>query len=557
MNNELYQLWVKETDTSPLYVDVFHNLRETCAFRESDWESVNDEQKDNSLAVEYRKCGNGFIEEGDYKAAIEQYNKSLCFAENGTDAISLAYANRSYCFLELKMYDECLADIESAINANYPKKSMKKLELRKALCLKSMDESIARTPSIQPQLSFESSDMIEYMANVLAIERNDEFGRHFKAKANIPEDRVILIEEPLIKLVDITSKYKRCSICLKQYTNLIPCEICTEVLFCNGECSSSAKLHKYECNMKHCKLFDGKQGSDARNCVKFALRAVLRGLETFSSSDRLMKYVEFIRMENDINQVIVADESFESMLGIFLTHHDNVSNPSGRAKILIISCVVYDYIMAHSELKTNFLSEKLQRFLMHLVTHLVTIYSANNILLQDWSESWSDILQHNSTETFGAGVFNISSYINHSCMPNTVRLTTPDHMILKTIRPINKGEQIFVRYAIDPNWPTKQRREQLFHVCGFVCNCQLCASDGPLMTDVSVVSTELLNLSAELAPLLFLKVKEANKWAIVKDKLFQFVKKYDAAALPISKSIILAYEYIRMILIREFSYSST
>ncbi|XP_037032670.1 uncharacterized protein LOC119071743 [Bradysia coprophila] len=549
MDTVLQQLWVKEPVPDPLYVDLFDNLRDTSIFRDSVLETViSDDQKDDTLAAEYLRCGHGFIQQNDYKAAVELYNKSLCFAENGTDAVSLAYASRSFCFFEFEMYDECISDIELAIQANCPEKSMKTLEIRKLICLKAMKTSAKRTPA-KPQLSFASSDTIQSMANVLTIERNDKFGRHFKAKCNIPEDRVILIEEPLMRLIDSNSKYKRCNSCLKQYTNLIPCAICTKVLFCRGECADSASLHKYECNMKHWKLFDGSAGSHVQSCVKFSLRAVVRGLETFSSSGELMEYVEFTRADNDINQVIIGDGSFESMLGIFLSHHDNVSYMEGRIKILIIACVVYDYIMGHLELKDNFLTEKVRRFLMHLVTQFVSIYSLNNILLQDWSEKWSDILDKNSTETFGAAMFNISSYFNHACMPNAIRMTTVDHSILTTIRPINKGEQIFVRYAIDANWPTAKRQKQLFRLCEFKCECMLCLCNGPLK-EISIVSSEFENLSAELASLIFLKVKETDKWATAKDKLFKFVKKYEA--LP-TKSIILAYEYIRMILVRDLS----
>lgn len=548
------QLWAKEWVPNPSYVDLFASLRVTPVFRESILElAVSNHQKKDALAVQYRECGNKFCDAKDYKAAIEQYNKSLCYAENGSVAFSLAYANRAYCFMELKLYDECLLDIDLAIKAKYPEKSMLKLEKRREICLKLMDASVKRTP-IKPQLSFEPSDKIQCMANVLAIEKNDEFGRHFKAKCNIPEDRIILIEEPLMKLVNRTSIYKRCHSCLKQYTNLIPCVTCTKALFCSGECSSGARFHKYECNMKHRKFFDGSLGGNAENCVKFVLRAVLNGLETFASSAELMDFVEFLRADDDVNQVVLADGSFESMLGVLLAHHHTYNHIAAQAKILIISCIAYDYIMSHPELKMNFSTAKTQRFLMHLVTQFASAYSGNNILLQDWSDNWSDIMEHDSMGTFGAGLFNVSSYINHACMPNVIRLTTSDHMILKTIRPISKGEQIFVRYAVDPNWPASQRQRQLLQLCGFKCECQLCVTNGPSLTEASIVSTEFANLSVELAPLIFLKVKEAQKWATLKDKLFLFVKKYDSTAVPASKSIILAYEYIRMILTRECSY---
>lgn len=208
--------------------------------------------------------------------------------------------------------------------------------------------------------------------------------------------------------------------------------------------------------------------------------------------------------------------------------------------------------MNQPQLKLNPPTKDIQRFLMHLVTHLASVYMENNISLQVWSEKWTDILQHDSKETFGAGIFNIASYFNHSCMPNAILLTTTDAVIVKTVKPIKAGQQIFIRYGINPHWTAQLRKSYLLEHFGFVCQCSMCAANGPSLLENAIVTTEFENLSAELGPMIFLRVKDANQWQAVKEKLFRFVKKRESM-LPISKSIILASEFINMILTRELA----
>ncbi|KAG4078177.1 hypothetical protein HA402_002229 [Bradysia odoriphaga] len=550
MCSQLRQLWVKEDGPDPSYVDLFDDFRSTLIFRENILEEINvdDVQKDDNLAEQYRQCGNKCTDKNDFKAAIEQYNKSVCFAENQTVA-SFAFANRAFCFLKLEMYDECLSDIDVAMKASYPANLMPKLVRRRENCLNQMRSSSKRT-TFEPQLSFPADDKARSMANVLALRRNQQFGRHLAAKCDIKEDQIVLIEEPLVKLVTNNNQYRRCYSCLKQYTSTIPCGYCTKVLFCI-ECKNSVELHKYECNMKHLKFFVGRTGNVAANCVKFVIRTIVSALDVFSSADSLMEFNELLRKDHNTNHLILSDGSFEAVLGIFLTQHHLIPYETGQIKIMIISCIAYDFIMDHSELKTNFPTQKLQRFLMHLVTQLASMFTANNILLQDWSDKLSDLINYNSMETFGVGLFNISSYINHECMPNVVRLTATGQTVIKTLRPIKQGEQLFVRYAIDPNWTTFQRQQHLFNICGFQCTCKMCLSNGPFMFEISIVTKELADLTLELSPLILLGVKDAHRWTAVKEKLFQFTKKHES--LPVSKSIILSYEFIKMILMRELS----
>lgn len=546
MSDRVYKLWVKETTPNPLYVDIFEQLRNSPVYRDAIVEHVEyDSAKDDEFAIKYRKAGNDQMKQNNMPKAMELYNQSLCFAVNGLDQLCLAYANRSICFLHFKMYDECLVDIELAKMSNYPEHLLPKLEQRKNDCMTLMIGAVRQQP-LQPSLSFDADDRIPCMANVLKIEENEEFGRHFIAQCDIKEDRVVLIEEYLMKLSNGNSKYSRCDNCLKATTNLIPCKTCTKVMFCNDVCSM--KNHRFECKLKTLKMFQGQTGIAPQNCVKFLIRAVLALQDDFSTAEELMEFVETYRARENRNEIVVSIGSPKSMLKAFFAHYNEVSMDIGQVKILIITCVAYDVIM-RLDIKMKFQSIMVERFLMHLLTHFASMFTSNNILLQEWSDQYIDIIEKDGMETFGQGLCNIAAYFNHACMPNVIRLATTNHTIVKTIRRIKKGEQIFVRYGIDPNWPTAKRRERMLYMCGFECKCQLCMCNGPALTENSRMKSEFKNLSMEIAPLLFGASKNLREWISLKAKLFSFVKKYQD--IPMSESIILSYEFISMILTRE------
>lgn len=94
--------------------------------------------------------------------------------------MSLAYANRSSCFLKLQLYERYLVDIQLAKAADYPKRLMSE-------------------PS-EPMLSFNAHEKWSCMANVLEIEKNDQFGRLVRAKGDLKIGQTILMEETYIQM---------------------------------------------------------------------------------------------------------------------------------------------------------------------------------------------------------------------------------------------------------------------------------------------------------------------------------------------------------------------
>ncbi|KAK0861501.1 hypothetical protein LTR87_016937 [Friedmanniomyces endolithicus] len=84
------------------------------------------------------------------------------------------------------------------------------------------------------------------------------------------------------------------------------------------------------------------------------------------------------------------------------------------------------------------------------------------------------------------GIHNDASYlyldvsrINHSCCPNAAVGEIADAMQILAIRPIEKGEEIFISYHSMMTGMTRQQRQNYLHWSyGFNCDCAVCSRKG-------------------------------------------------------------------------------
>lgn len=547
-------LWKKESELpNAVYVDIFKDVRFSRFYREATIEKSKLAHKDNGLSLKYRQAGNAEIERKNIKEAMELYNKSLCFAEAGSELASLAYANRSYCFLNLKMYQKCLSDIQLAKNDNYPEKLKWKLEQRESECVNRL-KTADNKKTFDPTLSFRSDEKIPGMANAIKIERNEKFGRHIVAQCDIEEDKTVLIEEPMFKLL-MSGEYKKCMVCLKENENLIPCTKCTTAIFCPGICSDN-EFHKYECTMKNIKYFESPDGVKVRNSVRFAMQAVIKIIKHFSSTDEMIGFVQkcIEEIRNDPIEIAVTDGSAKSNFKTFMKlHHFKSSGTSEDetfAFYVVHACVAYETLMSYKDIEEKFSTTSEQRFLMHLMTQLIAIFKANNVLLREFeSGNLAAMMSTDGFIDFGVALFNIGCYFNHSCLPNVLTVTNEKYSITKTIRPIKAGDQICIKYCVSTLRPTKERREFLLKAMGFLCNCELCLENGPTNIENPVMESAFRVLASHTRPLLFNKHITPKESAKIKKKLYEFLAKF--RGMPTSEFAIMAYENLKMIYIKE------
>ncbi|KAF2112352.1 hypothetical protein BDV96DRAFT_649151 [Lophiotrema nucula] len=96
----------------------------------------------------------------------------------------------------------------------------------------------------------------------------------------------------------------------------------------------------------------------------------------------------------------------------------------------------------------------------------------------------SDLLHQppNSNPELRNGFWIHASYVNHSCLPNSVRTFIGDIHFLRATRDIAAGEEILHQY-ISPDIDIEERQEKLRGTWRFECDCTLCEVDGAVSRD--------------------------------------------------------------------------
>ncbi|KAL6897058.1 hypothetical protein GGI43DRAFT_106339 [Trichoderma evansii] len=77
------------------------------------------------------------------------------------------------------------------------------------------------------------------------------------------------------------------------------------------------------------------------------------------------------------------------------------------------------------------------------------------------------------------GIWLQASYSNHSCLPNATRAFIGDMMIVRAVRDIPAGGEIFMGYS-PLGKPFDERQKRLKNSYGFECDCDLCRAEAKI-----------------------------------------------------------------------------
>lgn len=465
--------------------------------------------KNDEESLQKRKEGNKYFGLGRWVDALESYNESLCLAKKGSENISLAYANRSACFLKMRHYDECLSDIELAKKAGYPDQLMEKLNQRKIDCLKSMENGDSLSGSRTTKLSLEPDDKFPCMANVLKIERGNDGKYSCVAREDIDIGQTVVVEKVFhVYLHELYAQ--KCTICLKGYTNLVPCERCSAAMFCSDECSSHL-LHSFECGLVH------SEDNQLNGSIMNDARSVLRAINMFSTVDELMDFVEQT-IQSDPNELpdLLSDD--KSKYRAFLKLPIN-NRMLGREEQVAIIFEVYNVLQKIPKIDSMFKTRKDRRFLMHLVGHHIQIVETNSIR--------GSVTVTGQSVTCYSLIPLMEKYFKHSCAPNVVTAEGEGNHVFITVRPIKKGEQLsfsHFMFLLD----SKERRQQiLWERLKLDCNCIRCQGISvATMAQRRVMASDenYQDIALSFSPMV---LNDKNKKQAMTDKCAALLKKWD------------------------------
>lgn len=478
-------LWRKE-DNCSVYVDLFEFFLEENEL-EPNGSNLKSNQKSNQRSMELRNAGNEKFLSGNMLDAMRLYNQSICFAEVGSENIPLAYVNVAACFARLQMHDKALRSIELAKQANLPDRMRQKVELLEKRS-QTLIDSIERRPNYSPKLSYEADENYTSIANVLEIKHNDVYGRHVVAKSDIPVGKIVLLEECFIACT--SHGHDMCYTCYRQMDNFIPCSNCVDVLFCSADCMDRNLMHKCEC---------GTESVTDNIIFKLTVEAVLVAIETFSGVENLMDFIDKNVCGDNSDKLPPSVHDSESKFHFYLKltktgmFHD---------QLLFDLYKVYNNVLTVNKIADLFDSEEKKRFLMHLVAHIYYVNRANAIGSENIRK-----------------VINIFSMINHSCAPNLyTRYAGRVHHCV-TIRPVKKGEQLFINYLGTQKQSLNQRSAELKSKWDFLCNCDKCKPLGECVDRETIVTDPTYTFITE-------NCKDADKASIVFDECENVLNKY-------------------------------
>lgn len=462
-------LWSKESNKADaLYVDMFalkgkralnqfHSQLETECQERGHSTCV----KSGAKALERRNEGNKLFGKCQWSQAMELYNESLCYAEPGSEHISLAYANRSACFIRMKMYRECLIDIDLAKRFGFPTEKMRKLDERKAECLRYID-GVEETNS-RIKMNYEPDDKFPCMANVLKLERNADGTHSVIAKEDIDVGKTIAVDKAFSSSIYMCFGW-RCNICLKSIANLVPCPKCTVAMFCYGSCETNP-IHKYECGL----TFMGKSQTDG--LMMNLARIIFKLIHIFSSSaDELMNFVESVINidRNDLPSGLINDKS---KYGAFLKLPFLWKLFETEYFMAVIHSV-YKKLLDIPKVADMFKTLNHRRFLMHLITQHALITDHNSIRIR-----YLGISFNNEDNIMCSHQGLITGYFGHSCAPNVFWGDCDGHHVYITIRPVKKGDPLHTFYFDILMEPKLKRQQKLYSEKEILCKCKRCEGE--------------------------------------------------------------------------------
>ncbi|XP_031619234.1 SET and MYND domain-containing protein 4-like [Contarinia nasturtii] len=443
-------LWKKETPgRKSNYIDLFPRLFPARLDQLAQKLRSDNGEKNNTISTELRLEGNDLFRSNEFVKAMDFYSASLCFAEIGTENVALVYANRSSCFLSLKMYEKALIDIELAKQTNYPDRLLPKLEERRAKCLRLMETEIIEQSQFEPKLSFQPHDRFNCLANVLDIKYNDQFGRFVAATADIDVGKTIMVEQNFAS-VSIDDERMTCTNCMKINANFIACPHCIGVMYCNIECMQQDAIHELVCGQ-----FQSIAGS-----IKLYIKTILIAIQLFESVDRLIEFVENAMKagSNDVPETVIDTKS---QYRLYLTLHSEFCTED-QNDLFVDAQKIYITLQSAPAIKNRFNTLRKQRFLQHLICQHLLVTARNRF-------------QYTSDQLKVTDIAPMGCIFNHSCAPNVFNDVINDKAVFITIRPVRKGEQLFISYlGENASNSTDNRQMSLLEDFGFVCECDKC-----------------------------------------------------------------------------------
>ncbi|BFZ15710.1 hypothetical protein BsWGS_18749 [Bradybaena similaris] len=254
--------------------------------------------KSAEVASVWKNKGNKLFQQKKYTDAVSAYTQSCLNAPVESEDFALSLGNRSAALFYLGQYQECILDINRALDHRFPVDSQHKLLARRTSAfiklgqqaeagdsyralndfiggkqfsllgtkredflkeVNCLEKSIINiTMAVQqksesektPAVSFGQNPIVSQATDAVSFRYTNEQGRHLRANRLIPKGSTLIVERPFAAVLLPEHYETHCYYCfaLLPLTSL-GCKRCTSVRFCNEKCLDAAwsSYHRIEC----------------------------------------------------------------------------------------------------------------------------------------------------------------------------------------------------------------------------------------------------------------------------------------------------------------------
>lgn len=393
--------------------------------------------KSDKVAEKHRELACQHFSRKENFDALVEFNKSLCFAVPGSAPMASTYANRAEVYFQLKLYENCLNNIELALESGCSRSCAAKLLNFKKLCRQLMrDEYEQHSPWDTFKLSGDPHQDVPFLSNCLNVRSVPGVGQKFTVNQELKSGDFIAIIDGASKLINPLARHLRCSWCLQDAKlDLLPCRGCPMAMFCSKECMENVTHH----HSRECRHGESLFG-----------RVMSRAEVLFGSSDSFKDFV--------------SSEMRKSMS--FFSFNWNLIEPGMQEKYLFMislknssqnGCTIDDML---SEMQ-----------------HIESVNSrAINLTDEDSGDSGREICKSVHSNCIGLVMNPLLSFVSVSCQPNAAFLTVDNKIVLMVLRPIKPGEDISVSNDRNSQNSSKDARK-LVHQRNICDPCRLQSPD--------------------------------------------------------------------------------
>lgn len=445
-------LWTKQVeDKDTVYVDILRNnkfdMRKCQAKVDLEFtqcDRFDGQSKDDAISTKVRKEGNELYKRNtDLNAAILKYNKAILLAVADSENLGICYANRAACFINLKKYSLCLRDIQLAIRNGYPTRMFAKLDQRKKTCLELMQNGEKEPLRVEAKLSFPPDEKNPVFVSGIEVRHSQNAEKRTHTDINLEIGSTIIIEEPYELVSAYPFDYHQCSNCFKADASLIPCAKCSVAMFCSQKCYDAGhnKFHHIECGINYRFL----KFEIIRRSV---LRTIVVAIQTFGTMEALMDAVELFNNEKKIDE---SDDAKKKYFQFFGSRRETEKlSHQQEFDLRVFALSMHTVLTCDSILKYMFSSLKNSRFLAHLILHHFYVVNRNAFCASSFAEhtykAELGVFHPRLGKVYANGIALDGIHMRHSCVPNVARVFVDNKIIYKVIRPVKRGEELFISY---------------------------------------------------------------------------------------------------------------